>query len=104
MTPTSIPPKTCNKTARLNIEPIVTFELKDGSKYKLRTLEDLQQHVDPLRELVLVFGYRVFFGFSHGKIDSTGDLLLKLNPGDMLFYGIPAKFFVGWAYRSDKIG
>lgn len=87
----------------LNVEPIVTFELKDGSKYNLRNLEELQQHGDPERELVLVFCNRVYFGFSLGKIDSTGDLLFKIGRNDLFTYGLPARFFIGWAYRNDKI-
>lgn len=104
MTHISIPPKTCNKTQHLNVEPFVKFKLKDGSIYKLRNLEDLQQHGDPQREMVLIFSNKVFFGYSRGKIDSTGDLLFKISPDGLFSYGLPAKFFVGWAYRNDKIG
>ena len=103
MTHISIPPKTCKKDTCSRVKPRVMFELKDSSIYKLRNLEDLQQNGDPDREVVLVFCNKVFFGFSIGKIDSTGDLLFTISPDGIFSYGIPAKFFVGWAYRSDKI-
>ena len=102
MTHISIP-YVCRKEACSLVNPCVTFQLKDGSTYKLRNIEDLQQNGDPDREVLLVFCNKVFFGFSIGKIDSTGDLLFTISPDGIFSYGIPAKFFVGWAYRSDKI-
>lgn len=103
MTHISIP-YVCRKEACSLVNPCVTFQLKDGSTYKLRNIEDLQQNGDPDREVLLVFCNKVFFGFSIGKIDSTGDLLFKISPDGLFSYGLPAKFFVGWAYRNDKIG
>lgn len=103
MTHISIP-YSCNKKTCSLVNPCVTFELKDGSKYKLRTIEELQQHGDPDREVVLVFCNKVFFGYSRGKIDSTGDLIFKSSPDNLWVYGLPSRFFIGWAYRSDKIG
>lgn len=88
-------------TKERNNLPITIFELKDKRRYALRSFAEIQL-VEPDREVVLVFGTKVYFGFTEGRVDADGDLLFKTDRGSLFAYGLPASMLLGWAYADNN--
>lgn len=81
--------------------PLTIFELKDKRRYALRSFAEIPL-VQPDREVILVFGTNVYFGFTEGRVDADGDLLFKTEKGSLFAYGLPASMLLGWAYADEN--